>query len=134
MPVANWVALLSIAHRFEFTDVESRARREVFQRSPPLDSVKQISLAEKNSVPISFIIPALEDVVRRSQPLEKKELANLSGEMISRLWTAREEYLRESSKMFASEHWLQQVACNIVKTTWPNENLYFTSEQGPLHF
>ena len=121
MTVSYWIALLSIAHRFKFTDAESRARREVFQHSPPLDPVVRILLAEKHSVPISFIIPALQDVVRRSQPLEKKELANLSREMISRLWAAREEYVRQSSRVFASERWLQQVASNIVKSTWPNE-------------
>jgi hypothetical protein len=121
MTVSYWIALLSIAHRFKFTDAESRARREVFQRSPPLDPVVRILLAEKHSVPISFIIPALQDVVRRSRPLEKKELANLSREMISRLWAAREEYVRESPRVFASERWLQQVASNIVKSTWPNE-------------
>lgn len=121
MPVDNWVALLSIAHRFKFTDAESRARREVFQRSPPLDSVKQISLAEKHSVPIKFIIPALENLVRRSQPLQEKELRNLSREMTARLCTAREKYVHESTRMFASESWLKQVASNIVKSLWPDE-------------
>ena len=121
MPVDNWVALLSIAHRFKFTDAESRARREVFQRSPPLDFVKQISLAEKHSVPIKFIIPALENLVRRSQPLQEKELRNLSREMTARLCTAREKYVHESTRMFASESWLKQVASNIVKSLWPDE-------------
>ena len=59
MPISNWVALLSIAHRFKFTDAESRTQREVFQHSLPLDPVKQIFLAEKHSVPISFVIPVL---------------------------------------------------------------------------
>jgi hypothetical protein len=121
MTVSYWIALLSIAHRFKFTDAESRARRKVFQRSPPLDPVDQILLAEKHSVPIGFIIPALQGVVRRSQPLEKKELANLSRGMISRLWAAREEYVRQSSRAFASERWLQQVASNIVKSSWPDK-------------
>jgi len=121
MPVSNWVALLSIAHRFKFTDAESRARREVFQRSPPLDSVKQISLAEKHSVPIKFIILALEDLVRRSRPLQEKELRNLSREMIARLCTAREKYVHEASRMFVSEPWLKQVASNIVGSLWPDE-------------
>ena len=121
MPVDNWVALLSIAHRFKFTDAESRARREVFQRSPPLDSVKQISLAEKHSVPIKFIIPALENLVRRSQPLQENELRNLSREMIARLCTAREKYVHEASRMFASESWLKQVASNTVESLWPDE-------------
>ena len=52
MPISNWVAPLSIAHRFKFTDVESRARRDVF-RCSPLDPVKQIFLAEQLSVPTS---------------------------------------------------------------------------------
>lgn len=121
MSISNWVALLSIAHRFKVTDAESRARREVFQRSPSLDPVKRLFLAEKHSVPISFIIPALEDLVRRPQPLQKKELGNLSREMIARLCTARERYVRESSRMFVSEPWLKQVASNIVKSLWPNE-------------
>jgi hypothetical protein len=122
MPIASWAALLAIAHRFKFTDAESRARREVFQRSPPLESVTQISLAEKHSVPIKFIIPALEVLVRRSQPLQEKELRGLSREMIARIGTAREKYVREASRMFVSEPWLKQVASNIVKSLWPDEN------------
>jgi hypothetical protein len=122
MPVPNWVALLSIAHRFKFTDAESRARREVFQRScPPLDSVKQICLAEKHSVPIKFIVPALEDLVGRTQPLREEELKSMSREMIARLGTAREKYVREASRMFASESWLKKVASDIVKSVWPDE-------------
>jgi len=103
MPVSNWVALLSIAHRFKFADAKSHVQREVSQRSPPLDSVKQISLAEKHSVPIKFIIPALEVLVRRPQPLQEKELRNLSCEMIAHLCTARERYVHEASRMFVSE-------------------------------
>ena len=121
MPILNWVALLSSAHRFKFTDAESRARREVFQHSP-LDPVKQIFLAEQLSVPINFIVPALEDLVRRRKPLQKKELTNLPCEMIARLGQAREKYVRESSRMFASEFWLKQVASNIVKSVWHTEN------------
>ena len=120
MPISNWVALLSIAHQFQFIDAESRARREVFQHSP-LDPVEQISLAEQLSVPISFVVPALEDLVRRRKPLQKEELTKLSREMIGRLCKAREKYVRESSRMFASESWLKQVASNIVKSVWHTE-------------
>lgn len=121
MSISNWVALLSIAHRFKVTDAESRARREVFQRSPSLDPVKRLFLAEKHSVPISFIIPALEDLVRRPRPLQKQELENLPRRMITRLCAARERYVRESSRMFVSEPWLKQVASKIVKSLWPDE-------------
>jgi hypothetical protein len=118
MPVANWVALLAIAHRFKFTDAEYRAQREVFQRSPSLDPVRHIILAEKHLVPISFIVPALEDLVRRQEPLLETEVMNMSSEMIARLGLAREKYVRESSRMFASEGFLRRAASDIVKSVW----------------
>ncbi len=65
MPIASWIALLSIAYRFQFTEVvEHRARREVFKgaSSLALIPVKQISLTEKHSVPLRYIIPALENL------------------------------------------------------------------------
>jgi len=118
MSTGNWVALLAIAHRFKFTEAEFRARREVFQCHSPLDPVKQISIAEKYSVPISFIVPALENLVRRQEPLFKTELVQMSKEMVARLGVAREKYVRESSKMFAGEGGLKRAASNIVRLVW----------------
>ena len=123
MPVGKWVALLAITHRFRFTEAEYRARREVFERSISLDPVGRISLAEKHSVPTSFIVPALEDLVRRPEPLLEVEIVNISSEMVARLGVARERYLRQSSRAFASEKWLKQVAQDIVKELWPSEEL-----------
>lgn len=113
-----WVALLAIAHRFRFTEAEFRAQREVFQCHPPLDPVKQISIAEKYSVPIRFIVPALETLVRRQEPLLRTELVQMSSEMVARLGVAREKYVRESSKMFAGEGGLKRAASNIVRSVW----------------
>jgi len=121
MAIGKWVALLAITHRFRFTEVEYRARREVFERSISLDLVARISLAEKYSVPTTFIVPAIEDLVRRPEPLFEREIANLSGEMVARLGVARERYVRESSKMFASEKWLKRIAHDIVNQLWPTE-------------
>ena len=123
----GWEDLLAIAHRFRFTEAENRARREVFERSISLDLVTRISLAEKYSVPTSFIIPALEDLVRRPQPLLETEIANLSGEMVALLGVARERYLRESSKMFTSEKWLKRVAHDIVNQVWPTEEVLISA-------
>jgi hypothetical protein len=122
MPTANWVALLAIAHRFKFTDVECRARREVFQRSPSLDPVRRIIIAEKYLVPIRFIVPALEDLIRRREPLLVTELTNMSSEMIARLGVAREKYVRESSRIFVSEAELKRATSDIVKSVWLKEN------------
>jgi len=123
MPIEKWVALLAITHRFRFTEVEYRARQEVFERSFSLDPVTRISLAEKHSVPTTFIIPALEELVRRPEPLLERDIADLSGDMVARLGVAREKYLRQSSRMFASETWLKRVAHKIVKKLWHPEEV-----------
>jgi len=127
MPVGKWVALLAITHRFRFTEAEYRARREVFERSISLDLVTRISLAEKHSVPTTFIVPTLEDLVRRPEPLLETEIANLSGEMVAHLGVARERYLRQSSRMFASQPWLKRVAHDIVKQIWPTEEVLISA-------
>ena len=127
MPIGKWVALLAITHRFRITEAEYRARREVFERSISLDLITRISLAEKHSVPTTFIIPALEDLVRRPESLIEREIANLSGEMVARLGVARERYLRQSSRAFASEKWLKQVAHDIVKDLWPTEEVLISA-------
>ena len=127
MPVEKWVALLAITHRFRFTEAEYRARREVFERSISLDLVTRISLAEKYTVPTTFIIPALEDLVRRPEPLLEIEIVNLSSEMVALLGVARERYLRQSSRAFASERWLKRVAHDIVKELWSVEEVLISA-------
>jgi hypothetical protein len=123
MPISRWIALLAITHRFKFKEAEVRARREVFEgtSSRRLSPVRRISLSEKHAVPVSFIIPALEDLVRRPEPLTEKEVVDLSGEMVARIGDAREKYVRQSSRMFTSESWLKRVAHDIVMSVWCNE-------------
>jgi len=58
--------------------------------------VKRISLAKRHSVQLSYIIPALEDLVRRPEPLNEIEVLKLFGEMVTRIGVAREIYVRES--------------------------------------
>lgn len=123
MPIRKWVALLAITHRFKFSEAEYRARREVFERSSSLDPVTRISLAEEHSVPTTFIVPALEDLIQRSEPLLEREITNLSSEMVAHLGIARERYLRQSSRAFASEKWLKRVAHDIVMQLWPTEEV-----------
>ena len=127
MPVGKWVALLAIAHRFRFIEAEYRARREVFERSISLDAVSRISLAEKHSVPTTFVVPALEELVRRPQPLLEREIAHMSSEMVARLSVSRERYLRQSSRMFASETRLKRVARDIVKQLWSTEDVLISA-------
>jgi hypothetical protein len=120
MPIMRWVALLAITNRFKFTEVEFRARREIFEGtgSRVICPVSRVFLAEKHAVPTKFIIPALEDLVRRTEPLQEMEVVNLSSETVARIGVAREKYVRESSRMLASEAWLERVVHDIVKSVW----------------
>ena len=124
MPITNWVALLSITHRYKFTEAEFRAQREVFEGtdSSILGPVKKICLAMVHSVPIRFIIPSLEELVRRPKPLDEEEIVNLPSEMVARIGVAREKYVRQSSRAFASKNWLKQVAHDIVESVWAIED------------
>jgi hypothetical protein len=125
MPIANWIALLAITHRFKFTEAEFRARREVFKGTAGfiLGPVKKITLAELHSVPISFIVPSLEELVRRQNSLDEEEVVNLSGEMVARIGVAREKYVvGKLTKVFISEKWLKRVAHDIVKSVWNIED------------
>jgi len=87
--------------------------------------MKRISLAEKHSVPLSYIIPALEDP-------QSPDVVDLSGEMVARIGVARERHMRESSKMFASEPWLKRVAHDIMKTVWYGEEPLLELAPAPV--
>ena len=132
MPVGKWVALLAIAHRFRFIEAEYRARREVFERSISLDAVSRISLAEKYSVPTTFVVPALEELVRRPQPLLEREIAHMSSEMCCASLCFEGEIFAQSSRLFASETWLKRVARDIVKQLWPTEDVLISAVDGQV--
>ncbi|KAI0258564.1 hypothetical protein BC834DRAFT_871650 [Gloeopeniophorella convolvens] len=118
LDAAGWAALLAIAHRFKIADAELRAQREIFQRQPPLDAVEQVALAEEHAVPLTLLAPALKALVQRKAPPTEKEFARLSSDMITRLATAREDYVREASWIFATPGGLSKAATDIVEKTW----------------
>jgi len=97
-------------------EVQGRAGREVFEGSGSriLSPVKRIYLVKRLSVSLNYIIPALEDLVRRSDdaqnPSKKTEVVKLSGEMVARIGVARERYVRELSQMSASETRLKRAS------------------------
>jgi hypothetical protein len=112
------VALLSIAHRYEFMNVRKRAIREIYDRklgkypnaqrantdsdsdvdsdpkSKP-DYAMLISAAEEYDVPPRHVVPTLVAVVMREEPLTDVEAALLRMGTVVRLARAREEFLRK---------------------------------------
>lgn len=114
----SWVALLSIAHRYEFLDVRERAIREIYgpfrARLKRWDSMTRerreqeiqqelqqhdyqllISVAEKFDVLTHDVVPLLLPFVVRERPLTEREILRFSPLTISRLAHAREDFLRE---------------------------------------
>jgi len=108
LPQSSWVALLSIAHRYEFTDMRERAIREVYDSGPSKypnaqrantdpdsdidpnpDHAMLISAAEKYDVPLKHVVPTLAALVMREEPLTEVEVALFSIGMIVRLARAR---------------------------------------------
>jgi len=101
LPQPGWIALLSIAHRYEFLNVYKRAVREIYDFKPSLeppdsklDYVMLISVAEKYDVPLQHMVPTFTALVLRENPLEDAEAAHLSILTLCRLARAREHYLR----------------------------------------
>jgi hypothetical protein len=96
LPQKSWVALLSIAHRYEFLNVRERAIREIYHSQERKDDVLLISLGEKYDVPPLDMLQSLAEVVMRVNPLTADEVACLSTLTVSRLAQAREEFVRQT--------------------------------------
>jgi hypothetical protein len=141
LPQPRWIALLSIAHRYEFLKVRERAIREVYgplQKLDPAELSLQdhdhqllISVAEKYDVPPRYMLPSLTALVQRKEPLTEIEIANISALTVSRLARAREDVMNRAMNHVTSlggrlnqglNHFMQQkgqVAKSIVCEIWP---------------
>ena len=116
LPQPSWVALLSIAHRYEFTDMRERAIREIYNSGPSKyrnaqrantgsdsdvdpnsDHAMLISAAEKYDVPLQHVVPTFVALVMRKEPLKEVEVALFSIGMIVRVANAREDWSRNTT-------------------------------------
>jgi hypothetical protein len=138
---ASWVALLSIAHRYEFLNVRERAIREIYgpflARQGRWDSIPKarkeqeiqqeleqhnyqllISVAQKYDVPLGYIFPLLLLFVVREQPLTEGEVLGFSALTVSRLAHAREDFQRER------ERTLRRPVLGVLGPPDPEEIVY----------
>jgi hypothetical protein len=133
LPQASWIALLSIAHRYEFLNVRERAICEIYgpfqdDQKPWSGSREQkekelrllISVAERYDVPPRFIVPLLVPFVGRKLPLTEDEVLSFSALTVSRLAHAREDFQRE----FRTQNWRMPdaVAKEVVYRIWQVKN------------
>jgi hypothetical protein len=133
LPQLSWVALLSIAHRYEFTNVRERAIREIYDRGPgkypdarwantdpdshvdPVsDHAMLISAAEKCDVPPQQVVSTFVALVMRRAPLTEAEVALLSIGTIVRLARAREDFSRKATtNNRPPEYAAKRIVCGI---------------------
>jgi len=123
LPQASWIALLSIAHRYEFLNVRERAIREIYgpyskpkETGEHNDNQMLLSVAEKYEVPLKYIVPLLLPFVIRGQPLTEGEVLGFSALTVSRLAHAREVFQREYRSNWRSD------AKEIVNRIWQVQN------------
>ena len=140
LPQSSWIALLSIAHRYEFLNVRERAIREIYDPAAqhPQDHRLLISVAEKYDVPPKHLVPSYVALVLRSQPLSESEVGFFSALTVSRLAHAREDFVRRTVNAPLSNgdlrlgwshigssgpSWRENVAKEVVCQIWqiPND-------------
>jgi len=96
LPRTSWIALLSIAHRYDITNVRERAIREIFNTAlqEPKDDPQRVQelvlVVEKYDVSPRNLVPWLVALVKRPEPLTENEVALFSALIMSRLARARE--------------------------------------------
>jgi hypothetical protein len=140
LPQTSWIALLSIAHRYEFLNVRERAIREIYcislqQQDPQGQSPEQpeqdhlllISVGEKYDVPPRYMLPSLVQLVIRDQSLTPDEVSRFSALTVSRLAHAREDHVRRTVNLpLEPIRWSNNerlsVARSLVRKIWAVEN------------
>ena len=146
LPQSSWIALLSIAHRYEFMNVRKRVIREIYDcrlsKHPNAQRVNTdsnsdvasdskskpnyamlISAAEKYDVPLRHVVPTFVAFVMRGEPLTEVEAALLSMGMVVRLARAREEFLHKTlpnqgEMIFIPPNYADEMAKKIVSNIW----------------
>jgi len=116
---SSWIALLSIAHRYEFMNTHKRAIRELYGglfRVPDSrpDDALLISAAEKYDVPLWLVVPTFVAFVVREEPLTEAEAALMSLGTVIRLAHARENLLRNNTtRKLPSKATAKRIVCHI---------------------
>ena len=133
LPQASWIALLSIAHRYDFLNVYERAIREIYDPAvqQAQDHMLLITVAEKYDVPPKHLIPSLVTFVLRPQPLSEGEVARYSPLTVSRLAHAREDFVRKKvtnaqpppafgwpAALSGGPSWKENMAKSVVCKIW----------------
>lgn len=111
LPQSTWIALLSIAHPYEFLNVRVRAIREIYDplrqweeensssgsssdsdsdsHLEPPDHLMLILTVGKYDMPLQKVLPSIVELVMREESLTEVEIVGLSTLAVYRLARAR---------------------------------------------
>ncbi|KAI0317597.1 hypothetical protein OF83DRAFT_1058389, partial [Amylostereum chailletii] len=91
---AEWIAVLSIAHRFELHSIYQRATQNLLSAASDAEVVPLLAAAERYDISFSNIPNVLRAIVRRAEELTSQEFDMMSGSLASKVATARERWVR----------------------------------------
>lgn len=89
----EWLALLSIAHRYDFPRIRQRAIREVDEARPPLDAMRRLCFARKQQI-ASWLLVAYVHLCQRRDFVDDEDAEVLGLLDTARLARARERVNR----------------------------------------
>ena len=89
--VADWVAMLSISHRFFFHKVRSRAIKEITTNLDQVEPFELIGLAVQCDVK-KWLKPAYRRIVTRTELITHQEALKVPFPMTAMLMRSREQY------------------------------------------
>ena len=89
MPLPDWVTLLRISTRLQFTKIRMYTIRELTARRASIAAVDAIVLAKEHDIP-SWLGPAYAELVRRQTPLDDDEAERLGARTTAQVGRARE--------------------------------------------
>ena len=128
LPQSGWITLLSIAHRYEFSNVYERAIYELYDRPASerqssdsgsgLGHAMLISVGEKYDVPLQHVLPSIVSLVMRTESLMEAEVAHLSTPTICRLGRAREEYVRATVRRSMNFEARTSLVKELARVIW----------------
>src|SRR5882762_2875371 len=119
----RWIALLSIASRYDMDKIRERAIKQISRAQPSVDPVDKIILAEKHDIS-TWLVPAYIALCHRETTLEESEAMKLGLSVTVKLNRAREAVRalgpRRRSSVSAIAEYDSGVLRIVKQVFWPS--------------
>jgi hypothetical protein len=89
--------LFAIADRYAFDNITKQLVATIDANDVDFDPVRRLLIGSKHDDLRHWVLPAFEEIVKRSKGLTVDEMRKLGYERLEEIYTARECFLRNSS-------------------------------------